>query len=133
MLRQHLNYILYLRIHTLAREMRKNPTLAEAFFWEKVRDRRLFGVKWNRQFILQCWIDSFFTKYYIADFHCNTYKLIVELDGQIHLRQQSEDLLRTEEIEEWGFTVLRFSNDQVLYHWEEVEKCILDYFHRSIQ
>ena len=133
MLHQHSNKILYLRIRNLAREMRRNPTLAEEFFWEKVRDRRLFGLKWNRQFIIQCWIDSFFTKYYISDFHCNKYKLLVELDGQIHLKLQSEDLLRTEEMEEWGYTVLRFSNDQVLHHWEAVEKCIFGYIHGCVQ
>ena len=127
MLHQHSNKILYLRIRTLAREMRKNPTLAEEFFWEKVRDRRFFGFKWSRQFIIQCWIDSLFTKYYIADFHCYRYKLVIELDGQIHLRQLEEDLLRTEQIEEWGYTVLRFTNEQVLHHWEEVEKSILQH------
>ena len=98
MLHQHSNQSLYLRIRKLAREMRKNPTLAEEFFWEKVRDRRLFGLKWNRQFVIQCWINSFFTKYYISDFHCHQHKLIVELDGPIQRRNQSEDLLRMEEI-----------------------------------
>src|SRR6186713_657282 len=127
MLHQHSNRTLYLRIRMLAREMRKNPTPAEEFFWEKVRDRRLFGLKWNRQFIIQCRLDSVFTKYYISDFHCHTYKLIVELDGKIHLKLQEEDLIRTEQIEEWGYTVLRFTNEQVLHHWDEVEKAILNH------
>ena len=129
MLHQHSNRILYLRIRFLAREMRKNPTPAEQFFWEKVRDRRFYGLKWNRQFIIQCRLDSVFTKYYICDFHCNKYKLIIELDGQIHLKLQEEDLLRTEQIEDWGFAVLRFTNDQVLHHWDVVEKAILDHIH----
>ena len=124
MLHQHSNRELYLRIRDLARHMRKNQTEAEDFFWEKVRDRRLFGLKWNRQFIIQCRLDSGITKYYIPDFHCYKYKFIAELDGHIHLKQQSEDLLRTERLNEYGFTVVRFSNDQVLNHWEEVEECI---------
>ena len=115
------NKELYLRIRALAREMRKNPTEAEDFFWEKVRDRRLFGLNVNRQFIIQCRIDSFFTKYYIADFHCHRLKLIIELDGQIHLKQSTEDLIRTEHLCDWGFTVLRFTNEQVLNNWEYVE------------
>jgi very-short-patch-repair endonuclease len=120
MLHQHKKNQLYLRVRALPRQMRKHPTTAEDFFWEKVRNRRLFGLKWNRQFIIPCLLNPNFTKYYIADFHCHQFKLIVELDGQIHLRQQTQDLIRTERMIQWGFTVVRFSNDQVLNHWDEV-------------
>lgn len=120
------NRELYLKIRGLAREMRKNPTKAEDFFWEKVRDRRLFGLKWNRQFIIQCPMDSIFTKFYISDFHCHKLKLIIELDGQIHLKQQQEDHIRTEHICEFGFTMMRFTNEQVLNQWDEVENSIRD-------
>ncbi len=132
MLHQHSNRILYLKIRALARKMRKHQTLAEDFFWEKVRDRRLFGLKWNRQFIVQCQIDPSFIKYYISDFHCHQYKLIVEVDGNIHLRQLDQDLIRTERMNEYGFTVLRFSNTQVLYHWNEVEQIIKEYIFGSL-
>lgn len=128
MLHRHRNNIeLYLRVRDLARRMRKNPTDAEDFFWEKVRDRRLFGLKFNRQFIIQCRITPEFIKFYIADFHCYEMMLIVELDGQIHLRQQSKDLIRTERMNEYGFTVVRFSNEQVLKHWDEVEATLRAY------
>ncbi len=129
----HENRKLYLRIRGLAREMRKNPTEAENFFWEKVRDRRLFGLKWNRQFIIQCQIHLDFIKYYIADYHCYEQLLIVELDGQIHLKQQDEDLLRTDRMKEYGFNVLRFTNDQVMNHWDEVELIIKDHIFGSIK
>jgi len=121
------NRELYLKIRGLAREMRKKSTKAEDCFWEKVHDRRLFGLKWNRQFIIQCPIDPDFTKYYIADFHCHELKLVVELDGQIHLKQQEDDLIRTERLCELGFRVIRFSNEQVLNHWDAVEDCIREY------
>src|SRR5690242_21086591 len=98
------NIELYLRIRALAREMRKNPTKAEDFFWEKVRNRRLFGLKINRQFIIRCPLKGDITKYYISDFHCHSLKIIFELDGQIHLKQASEDLIRTERISQLGFT-----------------------------
>jgi very-short-patch-repair endonuclease len=128
---QHGNKKLYLRIRALAREMRKNPTEAEDFFWEKVRDRKLFGLKWNRQFIIQCQIDPDYIKYYIADYHCHELMLIVELDGQIHLKQQDEDLLRSDRMKEWGFAVLRFTNDQVLNHWDEVEMKVKEFILRK--
>ncbi len=127
MLHRHSNKDLYVKIRALARTMRKEQTAAEVFFWEKVRDRRLFGLKWNRQFIIQCQFDSGFTKYYIADFHCHQYKLIIEIDGPIHLKQIKKDLIRTENINEYGFKVLRFTNKQVLGHWDEVEETIWNY------
>lgn len=107
--------------------MRKHPTDAEDFFWEKVRNRRLFGMKWNRQFIIQCRLTPFFIKYYIADYHCHEHKLIVELDGQIHLRQQAYDMLRTDRMTDYGFTVIRFSNEQVLNRWDEVERVLWEH------
>ncbi len=127
MLRRYQNKKLYLRIRYLARKMRKGPTEAEDFFWEKVRDRRLFGLKWNRQFIIQCRLTPEFIKYYIADFHCHEHKLIVELDGQIHLRQGEKDMIRTYRMMEYGYTVLRFPNDQIMKDWVEVESVIRMY------
>ena len=111
----------YFKIRALARKMRRNSTPAEDYFWEKVRDRRLFGFKINRQYIIICQVSPTFKKFYIADFHCYARKLIVELDGQIHLRQQEEDMIRTEHIEAYGFKVVRLTNEQVLERWDEVE------------
>src|SRR5687768_12879766 len=108
------NKELYLRIRELARAMRINSTLAEDYFWEKVRNRRLFGLKINRQFIISCPVTNKFTKYYIADFHCAFLKMIIELDGPIHNLRETEDLLRTNQMIARGYTVIRFSNEQVL-------------------
>ena len=124
MLHQHEIRRHYLKVRAFAREMRKNPTEAEIFFWEKVRGRKLFGLKWNRQYVVQCLFDSTSMKYYIADFHCNQFKLIIELDGPIHLDQIDNDLIRTEDLNQFGFKVLRFTNDQVLNHWDEVEEIL---------
>ena len=115
---------MYFRVRALARKMRINATKAEDFFWEKVRNRKLFGLKFNRQFIIAIPIDENYTKYYIADFHCSKLRLIVELDGQIHLRQQEADMIRTDRLCEHGYTVMRFSNEQVLERWDEVEMAI---------
>ena len=121
------NKKLYLRIRELARAMRSNSTRAEDYFWEKVRNRRLFGLKINRQFIIQCRIDNIYTKYYIADFHCALIKMIIEIDGSIHDFKKDDDLLRTKQMTELGYTVIRFTNEQVLNHWEEVEMEIKKY------
>ena len=117
----------YLRIRALAREMRQNSTEAENFFWQKVRNRRLFNWKFNRQVIIQYRMDNLFTKFYIADFHCALLKLIIEIDGKIHNFHQEDDLIRTDQMLELGYTVIRFSNQQILEQWEEVEETIKKY------
>ncbi len=124
---------LYLKIRGFARRMRKNASAAEDFFWEKVRDRRLFGLKINRQFVIACHISDECTKYYIADFHCHEHMLIFELDGYIHLTQQEKDQIRTDHIREYGYTVLRFPNEKILKHWHEVEKEIWEYIQRKVR
>jgi very-short-patch-repair endonuclease len=114
----------YFETRALARGHRKNPTRAESFFWEKVRGRRLFNLKINRQFLIQ-YSEVLGNKlYYIADFHNFEHKLIIEIDGEIHLMQKEYDAQRENDIKALGYQVLRFTNDQVLYKWEEVEKKI---------
>jgi very-short-patch-repair endonuclease len=108
--------------------MRQNSTAAEKAFWNKARNRKLFGLKWNRQFVIECQRDLLFKKYYIADLHCHALKLVVEIDGEIHNNQKSEDLVRTDELKSFGFKVVRFSNDQIINNWEEVEKVIEDLY-----
>ena len=122
------NTPLYYRIRFLAREMRKNSTEAEKYFWSKVRNRKLLGLKWNRQYVIECRRGLIGKKYYIADLHCHSLKLVVEIDGQIHETQETEDLMRTDELNTFGFQVLRFSNNQVINNWNDVEKCIRDLY-----
>ena len=55
---QYNNNERYLKIRELARQMRRNATEAKACFWEKVREGKLLGLKWNRQFIIQCRVDT---------------------------------------------------------------------------
>ncbi len=115
---------MYFKVRELARAMRKKPTPAEAFFWAKTRNRKLFDLKFNRQYIIQSPLDAAFTKYYIADFHCYALKLIIELDGNVHIEQNEIDLVRTDHMHQWGFTVLRFTNEQVLMDWDFVAEQI---------
>ena len=121
----------YFRVRDFARSMRKNSTPAEEFFWEKVRNRRLFGLKWNRQFVMECTGAMNSVKYYVADFYCHELRLVVELDGSIHLHQIEEDLIRTDQLIENGYTVIRFENKIVLEHWEEVERAIKDFMEKA--
>ena len=112
----------YSQVLSYARELRRNQTEAEAFFWSKVRNRRFLGLKFNRQFI----IEYQQSHYFIADFHCFEKKLIVELDGKIHLQQVEEDQIRETILEEMGFSILRFRNEEVLHEWDRVQEKIIN-------
>ena len=59
---------------------------------------------------------------FILDFYCPAYKLAIEVDGKIHENQIEYDRSRTNKLAEHGYTVLRFSNEQVMNHLPEVLK-----------
>jgi len=106
----------------MARDHRKNPTDAEKVFWEKARGRKLFGLKFNRQFLIEYKEVLGNKLYYIADFHNFENKLIIEIDGSIHQEQIEYDKEREDNIKALGYKILRFSNEEVLRRWDEVEK-----------
>ena len=62
------------------------------------------GFKFRRQHA----IDRF-----IVDFYCAEARLIVEVDGPIHLYSREEDEIRQECLESLGMRMLRFTNEQV--------------------
>lgn len=99
-----------------ARALRQNSTEAERRIWEHLRDRRLDGFKFNRQFNV---------KPYIVDFVCRERMLIVELDGGQHSEQIEYDLHRTCFLEGQGYRVLRFWNNEVFTNVEGVLEVIL--------
>lgn len=90
-------------VKNLVRAMRQNLTPQEVKLWQYLRKEQL-GVKFRRQFP----IDS----KYIADFACLEKKLIIELDGTQHAENQ-HDKERTLYLEDHGFTVLRFWNNEI--------------------
>lgn len=75
--------------------------------WQQLRSHRLAGHSFKRQQP----IGRFF-----VDFICFRGHLIVEVDGEHHKRQVDADRERTEFLEALGYTVLRFSNHEVLEH-----------------
>gem|GEM_PF-662936 len=91
-----------------ARATRKQPTEAERKLWWHLRRRiALHGTYFRRQVPLgRC----------IVDFCSLKARLVVEVDGGQHTRDSIAryDSARTQELEGRGFTVLRFSNTQVL-------------------
>ncbi|WP_345257191.1 endonuclease domain-containing protein [Flaviaesturariibacter amylovorans] len=102
-----------------ALEHRRKPTKAESVLWKALKGKRLAGYKFRRQHVIGN---------YIVDFVCLKRKLIVEVDGDIHLApsQQRYDEDRTEFLEANGFRVIRFWNDAVLERLDAVLDTILE-------
>ncbi len=105
------------KLRDRARELRREMTDAERLLWSRLRRRQMFGDKFRRQQPLGP---------YIVDFVCLDKRLIVELDGGQHAEQQEYDAERTRWLEEQGFRVLRFWNNQVFDEPESVLRVIAD-------
>ena len=101
-----------------AKRMRKEPTDAEAALWELLRDKKL-GDKFRRQHL----IDDF-----IVDFVCLSKNLVIEVDGGYHNdpTQKEYDQQRTLYLNEKGFKVIRFTNEELLGNTEAVLTKIKD-------
>lgn len=89
-----------------ARELRKNQTTAEQILWEKLRGKRINGIRFRRQHPISN---------FIVDFYCHQKKLIIEVDGGIHRDKNvnEKDECRTIELEKLGLTVIRFTNEEI--------------------
>ena len=101
--------------------LRENMTFAEAFLWNFLKAKKLEGKRFTRQHSIGN---------YIVDFYCASEKLIVELDGQVHLNStiEEKDLKRTRYLESLGFNVIRFENKMVFDFLPTVLKEIKDNF-----
>jgi very-short-patch-repair endonuclease len=99
-----------------ARKLRKFGTKGEAILWKKaLRARNMEGYQFNRQFP----IDT-----YIVDFICRKLDLIVEIDGSSHMSKGVNDRERHDYLEKLGYTVIRFSEQEVVYRIDDVVKSI---------
>ncbi len=102
---------LYEELKEKAESMRKNPTEAESAMWEMLRGKNL-EAKFRRQHIIGD---------YIVDFVCLDSQLVVEIDGGYHNdpEQKELDRQRTNFLQSKGFSVLRFTNEEVLGNTDE--------------
>lgn len=75
--------------------------------WQTLRKLRGLGFPVKRQYPIAG---------YIADFAINRAKLVIEIDGAIHAREDIalRDPARQSEIEALGWHVLRFSDQQAM-------------------
>lgn len=108
-----------------ANRLRNEGTKAEACLWKYVlRASKLKGYPFRRQRpVLN----------YIADFMCKELMLIIEVDGNIHELEEvsKNDKIRQKALEEAGFTVLRFTNEEVLTNIQWVHSCLEDWIEKK--
>jgi len=99
-----------------AKQLRNNMTDAETALWMHPRDK-INGLKFRRQHPIGV---------YVADFYCHKVKLIIEVDGSVHNLPEiaKEDKIRQQQLKDWGYEVVSFSNEQVLTQIETVLETI---------
>lgn len=92
------------RIIPFAQYLRKNMTSAERKLWYHFL--RSYPLRFQRQKPIY---------HYIADFYCAKAKLIIEVDGPNHAlaHQQFHDYERSKTLKAHGFTVIRFTNEDI--------------------
>lgn len=109
-----------------ANRLRKEMTKAEACLWKYVlRAGTMKGFQFRRQRpVLR----------YIADFMCKELMLIIEVDGSIHQLEEimKNDAERQRALEDAGFTVLRFTNEEVLENINAVYSFLEDWIEKKV-
>ena len=99
-----------------ARHLRSEMTPAEVILWKHLRGRRFDEFKFRRQRPIGN---------YIVDFICLNLKLIIELDGESHLIRKEHDQERDAFLEEEGYRVSRYWNNQI---YDELEYVLEDIY-----
>jgi len=89
-----------------SRDLRNCSTTPEKMMWKMIRNK-ILGVKFRRQYNIGG---------YITDFYCHELKLIIEIDGSVHNIEEIKrnDLKREYILKNLGYTILRYSNDDVV-------------------
>ena len=97
----------------LARKLRKNPTEPEKKLWFACL-KQLKNVKVYRQRPMLN---------YIIDFELRSAKFVIEIDGDSHYLEEAsraKDAQRDAALAQYGYKVVRFTNEQVMKEAEQV-------------
>ncbi|MCW5694000.1 MAG: endonuclease domain-containing protein [Pseudolabrys sp.] len=104
-----------------AKALRHASTDAEARLWRLLRSRQLNHVKFRRQAPFGPWI---------IDFVSFESRLIVEADGSQHA-ESDRDRNRDLDLQNRGFRILRFWNNDILFNTNGVLEAILSELENS--
>jgi very-short-patch-repair endonuclease len=98
-----------------ARRLRRDATPAEKKLWSALRGSNIGGFKFRRQQRLGP---------FVADFACQSARLVIEVDGDSHAAQIDYDARRTQFLAKEGYRVLRFTNSDVMNNLKGVCRAI---------
>jgi very-short-patch-repair endonuclease len=70
------------KLKSLARQLRKNSTLAEVLLWQNIKTKS-YGYEFHRQVPIY---------EFIVDFYCHELHLAIEIDGNTHDYNYEKDL-----------------------------------------
>ena len=99
------------------RNLRNTASKPEVVIWSKIKHGQILGQKFRRQHgVAQ----------YVLDFYCPVLRLAIEIDGESHFREGSEeyDIERQAFIESFGIHFLRFTNADVAKNLDGVLQAI---------
>ena len=99
------------RLTNLAKTLRKRSTDAELILWQRIKARRLEGIKFRRQQPIED---------FIVDFLSFEKRIIIELDGGQHVEDRQKDRERDKLLTKAGFKVLRFWNNEIFENLDGV-------------
>ena len=101
-----MHYGATMEIFQIAERLRRDMTATEKIIWDRVCNKQL-GVRIRRQHPV--WK-------FIADFYCHEVRLVIEIDGDIHLRSENKeyDISRDIILKEFQIEILRFTNAEVI-------------------
>jgi len=101
------------------RALRKKSTGSESILWQELRNRRLKGAKFHRQYAIKFKVNGC-RRFFVADFYCSKHKLVIEIDGKIHERQKDYDEMRTYIMNTMGIRVIRFKSEEIENNCESI-------------
>jgi very-short-patch-repair endonuclease len=105
------------RVQERARNLRGALTPAEHRLWQHLRRGQLSRFGFRRQYPMGP---------FIVDFYCPGARLVVEVDGDVHVERVEYDTERTRWLEQQRrCRVLRFTNDEVLHNLDAVLEAIV--------
>ena len=105
------------KLKNTARTLRKNMTESERVLWARLRGKQILTVQFYRQKPIGK---------YIVDFYAPKTKLVIEVDGSQHMKENNSkrDKDRDTYLAGLGIKVLRFNSREVLRDTDEVMEVI---------
>ena len=103
------------RMRNQASQLRRNQTTEEKLLWSCLHAHKLANLHFRRQYAIGN---------YIVDFCAPRKKLIIELDGQPHVKSFGTDTERMLYLQSKGYLVIRFWNHELVNNLENVLKII---------